>query len=392
MLSDLGRSRVVFELGEETSVTWRLRWAWLVACGSLVASGCGGSAYIPLSYSKSDMMETELRDKPKLQAAVTKAVNVVFGDSPNQIRVPKSSGLPDGGRRLSQKWKYEGDAPSFEDPKKTYAYNGDPQGGYSLYRTHCLHCHGLSGDGNGPTAPFLFPRPRDYRRGVFKFTSTTESKPTRDDLRRTINNGLGGTSMPAFEAQMSAAEVERVIDYVIFLSARGETEFQLVSVAATTEEKDADTTITNQLAQEFATRVFENWKEAENQVQKAATARIASSPESIARGRQLFLGQTKEKLECAGCHGPRAVGNGPSFIDQDIFYDVVFRGKGPEKEEAYELLAAFDLVASKAEAAKGDEFIPVKDLPKSHQLGQRDSGRSTKFRSRRCSSNSRPRD
>jgi mono/diheme cytochrome c family protein len=311
------------------------------------------------------MMETELRDKPKLQVAVTKAVDNVFGESPNQMRVPKGSGLPDGGRRLSPKWKYEGDSPSFEDPKRLYAYQGDPQGGYSLYRTHCLHCHGLSGDGAGPTAPFLFPRPRDYRRGVFKFTSTTTSKPTRDDLKRTINNGLGGTSMPAFEAQMSTADVERVVDYVIFLSARGETERQLIAEASSSEDKDAGTAITNQLAQETATRVFESWKEAETQVLRAASSRIPSSRESIARGRQLFLGQTKEKLECAGCHGPKAIGDGPSFIDKDVFYDVVFRGKGPEKEEAYELLAAFDQVASKAEAAKGDEFIPVKELPKS---------------------------
>ena len=73
-------------------------------------------------------------------------------------------------------------------------------GGYSLYRMHCLHCHGVSGAGDGPTAPFLYPRPRDYRKGLFKFTSTpTGVKPTREDLRKTIKYGLHGTSMPAFE-------------------------------------------------------------------------------------------------------------------------------------------------------------------------------------------------
>ena len=40
------------------------------------------------------------------------------------------------------------------------------QGG--LYRQHCVHCHGITGDGMGPTAPFLNPYPRDYRPGVFK--------------------------------------------------------------------------------------------------------------------------------------------------------------------------------------------------------------------------------
>jgi hypothetical protein len=40
----------------------------------------------------------------------------------------------------------------------------------------------------------------------------------------------------------------------------------------------------------------------------------------------MFLGRTKDKLECAGCHGPRAEGNGPSFIDRRIFDLVVFGG------------------------------------------------------------------
>ena len=49
----------------------------------------------------------------------------------------------------------------------------EPQaGGYAIYRKNCLHCHGVSGAGDGPTAPFLYPIPRDYRKGIFKFTST----------------------------------------------------------------------------------------------------------------------------------------------------------------------------------------------------------------------------
>src|SRR5687768_12420679 len=46
----------------------------------------------------------------------------------------------------------------------------DPEGArQGLYRKHCVHCHGISGDGAGPTAGFLNPYPRDYRNGVFKF-------------------------------------------------------------------------------------------------------------------------------------------------------------------------------------------------------------------------------
>src|SRR5947209_4416159 len=44
--------------------------------------------------------------------------------------------------------------------------------GSALYRHHCLYCHGLDGDGRGPTGPWVSPPPRDYRPGVFKFIST----------------------------------------------------------------------------------------------------------------------------------------------------------------------------------------------------------------------------
>ena len=56
-------------------------------------------------------------------------------------------------------------------------------------------------------------------------------QPHRSDLRRTINNGLHGTSMPAFDSLMTAAEIEQVIDYVMFLSMRGETELALIEEA-----------------------------------------------------------------------------------------------------------------------------------------------------------------
>jgi mono/diheme cytochrome c family protein len=56
------------------------------------------------------------------------------------------------------------------------------------------------------------------------------------------------------------------------------------------------------------------------------------------RGRELFLGRTTEKLECAGCHGPLAMGNGPSFVSQDVFNDVVFGGNPSERATRIESL------------------------------------------------------
>jgi mono/diheme cytochrome c family protein len=105
--------------------------------------------------------------------------------------------------------------------------------GSTLYRLHCLHCHGVPGDGRGPTAPWVNPHPRDYRQGIFKFTSVRPPadgfwKPRRDDLLRTLRQGIDGTSMPAFNL-LATEDLEHLVSYVIHLSLRGETEFQVMS-------------------------------------------------------------------------------------------------------------------------------------------------------------------
>lgn len=100
--------------------------------------------------------------------------------------------------------------------------------GSKYYRRHCMHCHGVPGDGRGPTAPWISPHPRDYRQGTFKFISSSSAiggnrKPSRDDIRRTLEHGIEGTSMPSFK-QLGERDVDLLIGYVIHLSLRGEAE------------------------------------------------------------------------------------------------------------------------------------------------------------------------
>lgn len=71
--------------------------------------------------------------------------------------------------------------------------------GKQVYERYCAGCHGVKGDGKGPAAIFLDPKPRDFTSGKFKFASVPSGKLPRDeDLHRTIVNGLAGTSMPAW--------------------------------------------------------------------------------------------------------------------------------------------------------------------------------------------------
>src|SRR5436190_10316157 len=81
----------------------------------------------------------------------------------------------------------------------------------------CAVCHGPDGRGNGPAAPSLIPRPRDFTLGLFKYKSTVRNEPpTDDDLLRVVKTGLTASAMPAFgdlltdeEIRAVAAEVKR---------------------------------------------------------------------------------------------------------------------------------------------------------------------------------------
>ena len=71
--------------------------------------------------------------------------------------------------------------------------------GKNVYRQRCTGCHGEKGDGKGPAAIFLNPKPRDFTKGIFKFSSTPyDALPTDQDLMRTLTQGIYGTSMPSF--------------------------------------------------------------------------------------------------------------------------------------------------------------------------------------------------
>jgi hypothetical protein len=104
--------------------------------------------------------------------------------------------------------------------------------GSKLYRQHCLHCHGLTGDGRGPTAFWINPHPRDYRLGKFKFVSSDFAagarKPMVDDLVRTVRQGLDNTAMPSFSF-LPSDQIEAMIGYVIHLSLRGEVENDMMT-------------------------------------------------------------------------------------------------------------------------------------------------------------------
>ena len=117
------------------------------------------------------------------------------------------------------------------------------QQGRRVYMKNCMHCHGVSGDGAGPTAEYLYPRPRDYRLGVFKFTSTLAAeKVSREDLHRVVKYGIPGTYMPSF-LLLGETETKSVVEYVRWLSVRGEFEKRMDDDLADYSQDAVDDTV-----------------------------------------------------------------------------------------------------------------------------------------------------
>jgi mono/diheme cytochrome c family protein len=219
------------------------------------------------------------------------------------------------------------------------AVRSDEEGkSFGLYREHCANCHGLTGDGAGTAAGFLDPYPRDFRLGKYKFKSTPlRQAPTHQDLAAILVNGIPGTAMPSFR-RLKAEEREAIIDYVRYLSVRGQTERYLIASLAQIgnepilaemdvqpheELTDAELDkIANQSRQSIDIDVLagfvSRWKEAESKVTV-----VPERPESLSsthpghqalvdRGRELYF----KKGNCAECHGDIATG-----LSATIYYD-----------------------------------------------------------------------
>ncbi|MBL4883932.1 MAG: cytochrome c [Planctomycetaceae bacterium] len=219
------------------------------------------------------------------------------------------------------------------------------QQGSALYSKHCLHCHGVSGDGNGPTAIYMTPRPRDYRRGVFKFTSTgPQNKVSTADLKHLVIEGIPGTYMASFK-MLPDEEVDLLVEYVKYLALRGVTERVIdievgIDFAQTVledeledvEDADKRLEIMNEIREELAEflesdyleidlfgmlDLADAWDESvgEGVLQSPSIARTdpdgpsAADPTktSLENGRLLYLGNT---AQCASCHGDAGKGDG----------------------------------------------------------------------------------
>jgi mono/diheme cytochrome c family protein len=325
--------------------------------------GCGQNE--PPAFRLNMVSVTQSQISPQHQQAIADILGAMFG-TPDAPFAMEATGLDERMLKMAA-------GPVWSDEA------GDKHG---LYRRHCAHCHGISGDGQGPTAAILNPYPRDYRRGLFKFKGTySAAKPTDEDLRRIIVNGVPGTAMPAF-ALLPPDEVDSLVEYVKYLSMRGQVETALEEYIASDvdpEEKVDPATNAEQkdiIVNDLLAQVVEGWKSAEEQVVAPAADAIPPTDRdpdqikaSVDAGRELFFG----KANCVKCHGPTGLGDGQEgnyddwsnvnaeFIKstEDMVSEIQ-RARADLKDKTGEerATAEADIAASQRELALRDELLP----------------------------------
>lgn len=253
-------------------------WLGILLCYTTLLCSCSRGPVLEFTPS------SEVARLPELhQANIARELRRLFGTpvNPLQRQVDPDAEEPEEGEPI----------PLVDEISPEHLKHGA-----RVYTARCSGCHGTTGDGAGPAALHLRPRPRDYRQGIFKFTSTPYgAKPVRQDLVRTIRRGAKGTSMPAFP-WMSSEDLNAVIDYVIFLSRRGEVERYVAFMSE--QEYDEDEELRGETFVEAIESAVESWSEAESEVVLPVTAEPAYDDTTVQAGRQLFLSKG-----CSKCHG-----------------------------------------------------------------------------------------
>ena len=165
-----------------------------------------------------------------------------------------------------------------EVPSKIDENDANIEAGKKIYEQYCYYCHGEEGDGEGPIAEYLWPRPRDFTLGTYKLRTTLSGElPTDEDIFRTVTLGFPGTAMPEWRSLLSSQE-------------RWQVTFYIKTFSDLFQDPDFN-------AYDFLYEMGERPREVAGIVEK---------------GKQVY-----DEAECWDCHGERGRGDGPAAPDLD---------------------------------------------------------------------------
>lgn len=160
--------------------------------------------------------------------------------------------------------------------------------GKKIFEKRCYYCHGITGDGNGPAAPRLDPKPRNFTRNEYKIRSTgLGALPTDEDLFRIITSGVEGSAMP-FWSTLTIEERWQVIYYV--------------------------------------KTFYEGFKESEAHEVVPVRGEVAPNSASVKRGKKLF-----KEAKCFLCHGEDGKADGQITTTLKGKWDLPYKARNLTK-------------------------------------------------------------
>ncbi len=89
-----------------------------------------------------------------------------------------------------------------------HGLTGDALRGADLYQMNCSTCHGETGDGRGPRAYFINPKPRNF------LHAASRASLNRPTLQQVISKGKLRTEMPAWEKVLDPQQIADLSEYV----------------------------------------------------------------------------------------------------------------------------------------------------------------------------------
>lgn len=169
--------------------------------------------------------------------------------------------------------------------------------GYELFQNHCAACHGRQGLGNGSAAIALNTAPRDFRNEPFRYISTMDGVPSKEDLASTIGSGRVHGEMPS-GPWLSDEDISVLADYVLELNRLG---------------------WVDRLREEFASEGMDDLEIQEISQERVTTEQPITVPmpgadfmPDMQRGNELYL------ASCASCHGENGRGDGLDMPFDDL--------------------------------------------------------------------------
>jgi mono/diheme cytochrome c family protein len=180
----------------------------------------------------------------------------------------------------------------------------------ALYARHCAGCHGVQGDGNGPAAAFLFPKPRNFRFGKYRLVSTENSVPSQADLDALLVRGMPGSSMPSW-THLKPEERALLVQEVYRLTFEGARERYVTNLKQQQGLTDDDITAPD-VQEEIA--AYAKARTTPGEVAAVPVTEPANQA-AIARGKEHFA-----KQGCISCHGNEGKGDGVKKMFDDEGY------------------------------------------------------------------------